>query len=437
MHHPSDNPLDPALETRLLAAVEAGFDEQLAFTQALVRIPSQMRDEEAAQQMMAAAYQARGYQVDQWQLKVEDLCDQPGYSPVADQLDLCSNVVATHQPRSNAEQQAGRSLILNGHIDVVPVGPLAQWSRDPYDPHIKEGWLYGRGSGDMKAGLVANLFALDALKRIGYQPAAPVYLQSVVEEECTGNGTLACLVKGYQADAAIIPEPVGDALVRAATGLIWFRVEVLGKPAVMAETAQSVSAIDSLQGVIAALKGLEAQWNDQRHQQPHYRDTERSINLNIGRISGGDWPSSVPAWASMDCRINLFPDRDPAAAFAEIQACIANYANTQPGLIDQPPKVSLTGHFSGGYELQPNTDAEQLLASVHHQVFASELPTNPITAYVDAAVFAIYGDMPCLVYGPKAENIHSFDERVNLESLLRVTKTIALFTARWCGLEKN
>jgi len=205
----------------------------------------------------------------------------------------------------------------------------------------------------------------------------------------------------------------------------------------MAETATSVNAIEAAQGVITALKQLESRWNQQRQQQPLYRDNERAINLNIGRISGGDWPSSVPAWASIDCRINLFPDRDPEQAFAEIQQCIADHAQSQPGLTDQPPKVTLTGHYSGGYELKPNTDAEQLLARVHRDIYQSELETPSITAYVDAAVFAIYGDMPCLVYGPKAENIHSFDERVDLESLLRVTKAIALFVANWCGLEKR
>ena len=106
----------------------------------------------------------------------------------------------------------GRSLILNGHIDVVPTGPLDLWTNPPFAPRVENGWLYGRGSGDMKAGLIAGLAAFDALDRLGYRPAADVYLQSVVEEECTGNGALACLQRGYRADAAIIPEPAENGL---------------------------------------------------------------------------------------------------------------------------------------------------------------------------------------------------------------------------------
>jgi acetylornithine deacetylase len=90
-------------------------------------------------------------------------------------------------------------LILNGHIDVVPTGPHEMWTTPPFEPSIRDGRLYGRGAGDMKAGLAATVGALDALRAIGLQPAAPVYLQSVVEEECTGNGALACLHRGYRA----------------------------------------------------------------------------------------------------------------------------------------------------------------------------------------------------------------------------------------------
>ncbi|MCH3698167.1 M20/M25/M40 family metallo-hydrolase, partial [Campylobacter lari] len=86
-------------------------------------------------------------------------------------------------------------------------GPVDMWTRSPWDPAIIDGWMYGRGAADMKAGLAANLYAYDAVRAAGYEPAAPIYFQSVVEEECTGNGALAALLRGYQADAVIIPEP--------------------------------------------------------------------------------------------------------------------------------------------------------------------------------------------------------------------------------------
>ena len=87
---------------------------------------------------------------------------------------------------------------------MVPEGPYEMWSRNPFDPAIEGDWMYGRGGADMKAGIVANIFAMDAIRNLGYQPAARVHIQSVVEEECTGNGALACLVRGYNAEASAL-----------------------------------------------------------------------------------------------------------------------------------------------------------------------------------------------------------------------------------------
>ncbi len=420
------------LSQAIMDAVDAGFDDQIIFTQDLVRIPSQMREEHLAQDFIAKELCNRGYGVDRWALDVASLKDHPGFSPVEGGYDSnAMNVVATHRPK----EEKGRSLILNGHIDVVPVGPLEQWSGNPYDPYIKDDWLYGRGSGDMKAGLVANIFALDALKRAGYRPASTVYLQSVIEEECTGNGALSCLVKGYDAEATIISEPLGEELIRASTGLIWFRVKIMGKPSHPSLPGEGINAIESAYGVLQALKKLEAKLNAERVKYPNFKDVDKSINLVIGKIKGGDWASSVPACCTFDCRINIFPGLNPNDITQEIENCIRDHARVDPGLKDFPPTVEYPGHLSSGYILEPGSDAEEILNLAHIKTVGETLPTKAFTGYVDATVNAIYGQRPCLVYGPRAENIHSYDERVSLSSIRRVTKVFALFVAEWCGLE--
>lgn len=194
-------PIESALQTRILDAVEALFDEQTAFLAELTSFPSTRGQEQDAQRFIAEAFAARGYEVDRWRIDLDDIRHMPGFSPVLGDYEDALNVVATHR----GDTGRGRSLILNGHVDVVPPGPAEMWDTPPFEPRVDDGWMYGRGAGDMKAGLASNLYALDALRACGVVPAADVFLQSVVEEECTGNGALACLQRGYRARAALIP----------------------------------------------------------------------------------------------------------------------------------------------------------------------------------------------------------------------------------------
>ena len=424
---------DKGLEDDILAAVDAGFDAQLAFTRDLVRFPSVRGQEHTAQDFIFEALKSRGLAMDRWAIEVGEIEHHPGFSPVTVDYSNAINVVGTHRPRT----ERGRSLILNGHMDVVPTGPLEMWSHPPYEAHQEGDWLYGRGAGDMKAGLAASVFALDALRALGLQPAARVHVQSVTEEECTGNGALSCLVRGYSADAAIIPEPMDGKLVRANVSVLWFRVHVRGIPVHVLEAGSGANAIEASFPLIAALHELEARWNEERAHQKHFEDSEHLINLNVGKIAGGDWASSVPAWCSIDCRISIYPGWNPAERAAEIEACLRAAAQKNSFLANNPPEVEWNGFFAEGYVLEEGSDAERLLEATHLSSHGQELESMVTPAYLDGRVFMLYDDCPCLVYGPYSEGIHGFDERVSLSSIRRITGTIALFIAEWCGVEKT
>ncbi|WP_119165086.1 ArgE/DapE family deacylase [Algihabitans albus] len=424
--------LDPALARDILAAVEQGFETQIAFTQDLIRLPSLRGQEQTAQDFMHRALAERGYALDRWAIDVEQIKHHPGFSPVKIDYSQALNVVATHRPR----EETGRSLILNGHIDVVPTGPTEIWSGPPFEPRREGDWLYGRGSGDMKAGLVANVFALDALRHLGYQPAATVYLQSVVEEECTGNGALACLARGYKADAAIIPEPEDDKLVRANVGVIWFQVKVRGVPVHVREAGRGANAIEAAYRLIDGLHELAESWNARKGEHRYFEDLEHPINFNVGRIEGGDWASSVPAWCTFDCRIALYPGEAPAEAAREIEETLRRTAAEVPFLANNPPEVVYNGFFAEGYVLEEGSAAERTLGRAHAASYGQALESFVTPGYLDGRVFVLYQGTPCLVYGPYAEAIHGTDERVSLASVKRVTGTIALFIAEWCDLEQ-
>ena len=425
--------LDPALAAEIEASVAEGFADQVAHTQALVRFASLRGAEHACQDYVFGAFRARGYATERFAMDRAAIAAHPGGSKIDARHSDAPIVVCHHRPQT----ETGRSLILQAHVDVVPVGPLDLWTHPPFDPVIEGDWLYGRGGGDMKAGHAANLFALDALARLGLQPAAAVTIQSVVEEESTGNGALATHLRGYRADAVLIPEPEDEKLVRANTGVLWFTVEVRGVPVHVREMGAGANAIDATYRVIGALRELEARWNAEKDAHRHFEAEDHPINLNIGTIEGGDWASSVPAWCRIACRIGLYPGVAAAEAARAVEAAVRDFARTDPFLVSAPPRVDFDGFFAEGYVLAPGSDAEAVLAAAHERATGTALESFLSPSYLDTRVHALYDRVPALCYGPVSRDIHGFDERVSLASVKRITTAMALFVAEWCGTERK
>jgi acetylornithine deacetylase len=260
-------PLDATLREKIAASVEAGFAEQIAFTKRLVRFPSLRGEEHAIQDFVFQELRARGYAMDRFAMDRSAIERHPGGSKFSAAHSDAPIVVGIHRPR----EEKGRSLILQAHVDVVPAGPEDMWSHPPFEPAVEGDWMFGRGGADMKAGHAANLFAVDALRRIGLQPAATVYVQSVVEEESTGNGALMTHLRGYRADAVLIPEPEDEKLVRANAGVLWFEVEVRGHPVHVRDMGAGANAIDAAYRIVAALRSVEAEWNEAPARRPPFR----------------------------------------------------------------------------------------------------------------------------------------------------------------------
>jgi acetylornithine deacetylase len=423
--------LDPTLRDRIIASVAKGFDQQIAFTQDFIRFGSTRGAEHAVQDFVFRALRKRGYAMERFEMDQAALERHPGAGAFSDEHSRAPIVVGIHRPR----EETGRSLILQAHVDVVPTGPVDQWTHAPFDPVIEGDWMYGRGSADMKAGAGANFYCLDALKRIGLQPAATLYLESVVEEESTGNGALMTHLRGYRADAALIPEPEYEMLARANAGVLWFQFEVRGVPVHVREMGAGANAIDAAYRVVAALRKLEEEFNAEKAGREHFEDQPHPINLNIGKIEGGDWASSVPCWCRVDCRVGLYPGVTAEETAKRIEDCIRTASRADAFLANNPPKVTFNGFWAEGYVLAPGSEAEAVLGRAHEAALGAPLKSFMTAAYLDTRVHALYDKIPALCYGPMGENIHAFDERVSLASLKRITGSMALFVAEWCGVE--
>jgi acetylornithine deacetylase len=422
-----------AIDTKkkILDAVDAGFDAQLVTTKDFVAIPSTRGAEGPCQDMMADLLRRRGYEVDDWHIDVDDLKNLRGFGPIEHDFSKARTVVGTYRPATNA----GKSLILQGHCDVVPAGPLDMWKTPPFSPVVKDGKMYGRGACDMKSGTIGALYALDAIKAAGLKPTARIHFQSVIEEESTGIGALSTLQRGYRADCCFIPEPTSGKMVRSQVGVIWFRLKVRGFPVHVFEAGSGSNAITAAYHLIQSLEKLEAEWNARAKSHRHFRELTHPINFNPGIIKGGDWASSVPAWCDVDCRIATLPGWSVTDCQAEILACVANAARDHRFLSNNPPSVEWSGFLSEGYELKDSAEAEAAFDKAYGAVYGGAVSDLVFTALTDTRFYGLNYNIPSLCFGASGAAMHGFNEYVDLESLRKSTKATALFIAEWCGVE--
>lgn len=424
---------------RIADAVAGRRDWAVESLAALVREPSVLGHEAGAQRLTAELFAELGLEVREEPIELAAIEGKPGFSPVDWELDGKENVVGIHDPGSDA----GRSLIFNGHVDVVSPEPVELWASPPYEPRIEERgedgetWMYGRGAGDMKSGTVAYLWALAALRDLGFEPASRVICQSVVEEECTGNGALSLLERGYRADAAVIPEPFAEEILRAQVGVVWFRVRVLGKTTHVQGTRQGVNAIEKSWRIIEALHELEEEINrpDGRHEL--YADVEHPLNLNVGTIEGGDWQSTVAGKCVTGFRLGLFPGDSLADVRRRVEERVAAAAAADPWLRDNPPMVEWIGFQAEGSVFDPDGDLGRALSDAHRRWRGEEPGQLSCTATTDLRFFNNHYDIPATCYGPTAAAVHGVDERVSLDSVERVAEVLATFVQDWCKLRRT
>lgn len=412
------------MDDDILAAVAAEEAAMVDLLTELVEAPTVLGAEAGGQAIMRRAFAGLGLEPFDVPLDAGALRSHPGSAPFGWDVSEKVNVLADWLPAGEAN---GRSLVLNGHIDVVSPEPSELWTGAPFAARREGEWLYGRGAGDMKSGLVAMVGAVAGLQRLGVSPRARVQLQSVVEEECTGHGALACVLAGHTADAAVLTEPTQGAIWTAQVGVLWFKVRVLGAPAHAGEAGDGANAIEASYRVIEALRGLEADLNAVRP--PLYAAYPHPINLNVGMVRGGDWPSTVAGECITHFRLATYPGEPVAELKARVEEVVAGVQTGRHRI-----EVLYEGFQCEGYALAHDAPLVQGLAAACARTNGGAPPLYASTATTDARAFALYGDTPAVCFGPVAENEHGVDERVHVPSITRTAQALALFISDWSGL---
>ena len=419
---------NPAAEDDAIAeAIADQTDWMVDLLARLVRIRTTLGEEEAGQVLITQVMRDDlGLEPIDVPMDERALRDHPLAAPFDWSVEGKRNVVATWAPAAGV---GGRSLILNGHIDVVSPEPQSQWGdHAPFDADIEDRWMIGRGAADMKCGLAAILGAVRGLRSMGLTPQAPVTLQSVVEEECGGNGTLQTLLAGSTADAAVIAEPFGAAVTTSQVGVMWFNVRITGVAGHAAEGLHAANAIEQSLAVIGALRSLEAELNAAP---PAPFDLfAHPINLNVGTIRGGDWPSTVPGECITGYRIALYPNMTLEGLRGRIEAAVADATRDRPGSAE----VTYNGFASRGYEIAHDHELVTTLAGSFARQAGSPPALVSTTGTTDAAVFGNVAQIPAVCFGPYAEAAHGVGERVYLPSVIQTAQVLGMFIRDWCGL---
>lgn len=421
----------------LRSAIAARRDWAVKSLSNMVRCGSELGNEMPAQEVAAGIFEEMGLVVSMEPVDPDKLKSKPGFSPVDWSYKGRQNVIGYH--RVNDPQ--GKSLVLNGHIDVVSPEPTKLWKSNPFEPvvYMEDGveWMRGRGAGDMKGGSMCYMWAMMALRDLGYTPASQVVCQSVIEEECTGNGALAACEAGHLGDACLIPEPFNQTILRRQVGVVWFQTRVLGKTTHVLGAGRGVNAIEKSWVLIQALRALEEKINQPEFIPDGYKGIEHPINLNVGIINGGDWASTVAGECVTRFRLGLFPGERLEELRKTVELTVAEAATADPWLKDFPPTVEWIGFQAEGYDFDIDSDFARTLAAAHRQQMQKDPEELIATCTTDARFFDLYYNTPATCYGPLAKNIHGVDEVVSIDSMQQTAEVIGRFIDRWCGLQKK
>jgi len=198
-------------------------------------------------------------------------------------------------------------------------------------------------------------------------------------------------------------------------------------------TRAGANAIEACQPLFAALRALEAELNAEPRP-PAYAGHPHPINLNIGVFSGGDWPSTVPAFACFDCRLSFFPGVSCAEMRRRVEEVVSRAAMGDSWLRASPPRVVFHGFRSEGHALPAGLPMVDVLTGCHRELCGAEPEEYIATCTTDLRAFVHFGRGQATCYGPVAHNIHAANERVLIDSVAHTAKAYALFLARWCGL---
>jgi|Deesub1362B_J571_1020462.scaffolds.fasta_scaffold00238_4 acetylornithine deacetylase/succinyl-diaminopimelate desuccinylase family protein len=325
------------------------------------------------------------------------------------------NVIATLDG-----EQGFQTLIFNGHMDVVPAGPLENWEHPPYEPILRDGRIYGRGAADMKGALSAVFNAAKAIIELGIRLKGKLVIQFVADEEEGGaKGTEFLIKKGLvKGDYVIVCEPTSLKVGVAEKGFFRAEVTVRGKAAHSSTPSEGINAIVKMCKVIKAIdKELVKKFAGRSH------PLLGSPTISIGTITGGVKVNVIPDKCTIKFDRRLIPGENPETAFNEIIEILKSLKERDHQL---KYEVKLLGTAKPS-ELSPQAEIVKLLEKSYEFVFYQKPIIYGLMGTTDARFFINHAKIPTVIFGPGGiSETHKVNEFVRVRELISATKIYSL-----------
>ncbi|MEP6701914.1 MAG: M20/M25/M40 family metallo-hydrolase [Betaproteobacteria bacterium] len=451
---------------RSLALARRSHERSIEELRALVRIPSLTGEEGEAQQYIAGKLDALGAKTTiaepdvaamfarfpdvaqyptHWQ---HDLILPYGDLPTYEALRASGlESVLNYRGRPNvvgvfAGSGGGRSLILNGHIDTVTLEPIGDWTKQPFGAEIEDGLMYGRGTSDMKGGLMAALMALTYLREAGITLPGDIMLQSVVNEEHAGNGTLDLVCRGYTADAAIVLEPTNNSIAVSHPGGLYWQVTVPGTARSPGARWQNgvkhgISAIEKLPGIIDALLAVESHYNAAMTTRSMAGSGVAPFSLVIGKVLGGHYETVTAAEATLRGGAYFQPGvgeiRDVMKSFTE---AIGQASRHDAFLAGNPARLEFLHHDDSTLQPPDIAIAAAMAGTLTRHGARGDICPGPFAC--DMRHLVNQGGIPSVIFGPGTiAQAHKPDEHIAIAEYLECIEYLIDFIPAWCSLPRE
>ena len=410
----------------VIETIEKNASDAIEFLKELVEIPSLSGHEEAVIRLVHDRFSGMTDECELIPLSNEIRKDRDYSTPIPDiEYDGRYNLRAIVKGRGR-----GRSILFNSHTDVVPPSAL---QKNPFNPVVRNGKLYGRGACDAKGQIATMFFLLKTVNDLKIKFNGDLKFHIVVEEENGGNGTLSMIRRGEQADAAIVMEPTSLKLLSAVRGAIWFRGIFKGIPGHSGSGGKRISALD----LAIEAKSIMQRYHDELLANSKgielfdaYADP---MPITFGKLHAGDWPATIPNQAVMEGVLGFLTNVDRYRVMDELEKEIMQRGSEEL-------KHNFELEFMYRHDAHAIGSEHPILDSFRHAFEKASIPLeiSAMAASCDSWFYHNQLNIPTVVFGPGDLAVaHSNVEHIEINHIVSAVEILIHFIYQWCGIKQD